>query len=144
MGALALNPQEPQGPPLIDLACLSEEGDVQVLLAGIRLARKIVAAPAFDPFRGAEFLPGAALQEEEALRQYLREFATTIYHPVGSCKMGRDPMAVVDEATAGAWPRRAARGRRLHHAAHHQRQHQRRLHDDWREGRAMILAEDAP
>ena len=97
VGALALNPQEPQGPPLIDLACLSEEGDVQVLLAGIRLARKIVGAPAFDPFRGAEFLPGAALQEEEALRQYLRDFATTIYHPVGSCKMGRDPMAVVDE-----------------------------------------------
>ncbi len=97
VGALALDPDNPQGPPLIDLACLTDERDLQVLLAGVRLAREIVAAPAFDRYRGEEFLPGAEVQDEAGLRHFLREFATTIYHPVGSCKMGQDEQAVVDE-----------------------------------------------
>lgn len=96
IGALELNPEQPDGPPLIDLACLSDERDVQVLLTGMRLAREIVAAPAFDAWRGEEHLPGAAVQDDAGLRHYLREFATTIYHPAGSCKMGQDALAVVD------------------------------------------------
>ncbi len=97
IGALELDAQQPEGPPSIDLACLTDERDVQVLLSGVRLAREIVAAPAFDRYRGAEFLPGTQVQDDAGLRHFIREYATTIYHPVGSCKMGQDALAVVDE-----------------------------------------------
>jgi len=68
-----------------------------VLLAGLKLGRALAAAPAFDAYRGAEFLPGASVTSDAALIHFIREFATTIYHPAGSCKMGQDKLAVVDE-----------------------------------------------
>ena len=97
VGELKLLSSDPFAPPSIDFACLEEDDDVHVLLEGIKLGRKIAAAAPFDPYRGAEFLPGEQVRADDALIHYIREFATTIYHPVGSCKMGRDPLAVVDE-----------------------------------------------
>ncbi len=97
VGRLELQSPDPMTPPLIDFACLSHDDDVQVLLAGIKLGREIASASAFDRYRGDEFLPGADVASDDALIQFIRDFATTIYHPAGSCKMGRDRMAVVDD-----------------------------------------------
>ena len=97
VGELRLLSSDPFAPPSIDFACLEEDEDVNVLLAGLKLGRRIAAAAPLDGYRGAEFLPGAHVTADEELVHFIREFATTIYHPAGSCKMGRDPMAVVDE-----------------------------------------------
>jgi choline dehydrogenase len=83
--------------PAIRPNYLSKQGDVATLLAGIRLARRLVAAPAFDPYRGEEVLPGADQQTDEALIGFIRDKAETLYHPVGTCRMGGDPMGVVDD-----------------------------------------------
>ena len=82
---------------MIDFACLSHADDVGVLLAGVKLARQIAQTSAFDAYRGAEFLPGAQVVADAELIQFIREFATTIYHPACTCKMGDDRLAVVDE-----------------------------------------------
>jgi choline dehydrogenase len=97
VGELKLASKDPFASPAIDFACLREDSDVQVLLDGIKLGRKIAAAAPFAPYRGAEFLPGAHVTADDELIHYIREFATTIYHPACSCRMGRDPLAVVDE-----------------------------------------------
>ena len=97
VGELKLQSSNPLAAPLIDFACLRDADDVEVLLAGVKLGRKIAKARAFDDYRGAEFLPGETVADDEALVDFIREFATTIYHPAGSCKMGRDAMAVVDD-----------------------------------------------
>ncbi len=97
IGELKLQSNDPLAPPLIDFACLTDEADVQVLLEGVKIARRIVATPAFDDYRGDEFLPGADVQSDEDLIDYIRNFATTIYHPVGTCKMGHDQRAVVND-----------------------------------------------
>jgi choline dehydrogenase len=67
------------------------------MVAGLRLARDIMAQPAFDPYRDVEVAPGAGAKSDEALEAYVRAHAESIYHPVGSCKMGTDGLAVVDE-----------------------------------------------
>ena len=66
------------------------------LVAGLRLARKIGAAQAFDPFRGEEQHPGDRLTTDDDLRAHVRATAELLYHPCGTCKMGKDDLAVVD------------------------------------------------
>ena len=58
--------------------------------------RRLLHHRLFDEFRGAEIAPGAGVQSDEALVAYIRNTASTMWHPVGTCKMGTDPMAVVD------------------------------------------------
>jgi choline dehydrogenase len=70
---------------------------LETLLAGVKTCRKILAARAFDGYRGEELFPGEAVQSDDELREFIRRRAETIYHPVGACKMGRDPLAVVDD-----------------------------------------------
>jgi len=70
--------------------------DVATFLDGIRLARELAQARAFDKFRGAEVCPGTQVRSDEEFIQYLRGGLETLYHPVGTCKMGSDPLAVVD------------------------------------------------
>ncbi len=97
VGELRLRSADPMAAPLIDFACLEDEADVAVLLEGLKLGRRLAAATAFDGLRGDEFLPGADVIGDAELIHFIREFATTIYHPAGSCKMGGDELAVVDE-----------------------------------------------
>ncbi len=97
VGVLRLQSADPCAPPLIDPACLQEAGDLQVLLAGLRLARRIASMPAFNTWRGAEFLPGPDVRSESEMIAYICNQASTVYHPVGTCKMGQDALAVVDE-----------------------------------------------
>jgi choline dehydrogenase-like flavoprotein len=65
------------------------------LVEGLKLVRRIARAAAFDGFRGEEFLPGEKVQTDEEIADYIRQFVETVYHPVGTCKMGSDPLGVV-------------------------------------------------
>ena len=96
-GYLALHSTDPRDPPLLQPNYLSHPDDLETLLAGVKTCRKILAASAFDGYRGEEIFPGAALQSDDALREFIRRRAETIYHPAGTCKMGDDPLAVVDD-----------------------------------------------
>jgi choline dehydrogenase len=75
---------------------LSHPDDMEHMVKGVKLARKVLAAPAFDRYRGAELRPEPGCVTDDDIRGFIRRHAGTIYHPVGTCKMGRDPMAVVD------------------------------------------------
>ena len=75
---------------------LSDPADIQVLLAGMRLTRQIFAAPAIAAHSVVETVPGPDVQSDAALTQYFKDFGNTIYHPVGTCRMGEGPAAVVD------------------------------------------------
>jgi choline dehydrogenase len=99
-GRIRLRTADPLAPPAIQPNYFAEEYDRRVLREGVRLARRLAAARAFAPCRGEEFLPGENVQSNEALTEYLRGKAETLYHPVGTCKMGppSDPRAVVDAA----------------------------------------------
>ena len=66
------------------------------LTEGIKVARSILASPVFDPVRGPEILPGPGVNSDAEILAYLRAEALTVYHPVGTAKMGTDDMAVVD------------------------------------------------
>jgi choline dehydrogenase len=85
--------------PVIAPNYLSTDEDRKVAADSIRLTRRIVASPALAPYRPEEWLPGPAFQTDEALAEAAGNIGTTIFHPVGTCKMGRadDPMAVVDQ-----------------------------------------------
>jgi choline dehydrogenase len=67
------------------------------MVAAFRRVREMFAAPALDRYRGREFLPGAQVQSDEEILAYVRAEAQSVYHPVGTCRMGRDDEAVVDE-----------------------------------------------
>jgi choline dehydrogenase-like flavoprotein len=82
--------------PVIDPRFLSEPEDVTVLMRGVKLARRILNAPAFAPYRKEELNPGTDVRDDRALEKAIRAGAATAYHPVGTCKMGIDPLAVVD------------------------------------------------
>ncbi len=81
---------------IIDHQLLAHEQDRKTLVEAVKKAREILAAPAFDSIRGREMAPGQPVQSDEQILEYLRNSALTVYHPVGTCKMGIDDMAVVD------------------------------------------------
>jgi choline dehydrogenase-like flavoprotein len=83
-------------PPAIRPNYFSAESDLAVAAKAIRLTRRIAARPAFARFRPEEYRPGPAFQTEAELRQAAGDIGTTIFHPVGTCRMGADPVAVVD------------------------------------------------
>jgi choline dehydrogenase-like flavoprotein len=95
-GTVKLASADPFAAPLIDPNYFAEEYDRRISIGGFRLAREIMAQPAFRPFLRAERLPGPEVQSDAELMAYARQHGKTDYHPVGSCKMGIDPMAVVD------------------------------------------------
>ena len=95
-GFIALRSPDPLEHPVIQPCYLSSESDLQVLLEGINLCRKVGQTSAFDRFRGKELYPGPEMHGDAAIIDYIREVAVTADHPVGTCKMGSDPQAVVD------------------------------------------------
>ena len=93
-GRVGLQSADPRAAPRIDPAFLAEADDLATLVAGVRRAREIMDGAPLAPHRGAElFTEGAG---EEALVAQIRRRADTIYHPVGTCRMGADTMSVVD------------------------------------------------
>lgn len=95
-GHLALHSTDPFIAPKIQPNYLAAERDVSTLMQGVKLARRIANASAFTPYRGEEVWPGKDAKTDEALTAFLRATTETLYHPVGTCKMGTDAMAVVD------------------------------------------------
>jgi len=97
-GWLELASADPAAKPRIHAQYLSDPGgdDVATLVEAVRAARAILAQTAFDPYRGAELFPGVDASSDEAIAAFVRRKAETIYHPVGTCRMGRDSTSVVD------------------------------------------------
>ncbi len=95
-GFIALKSTNPNDAPLIQPNSLSAESDLRTLREGVKIARRVVAQPAFDAYRGEELNPGPSVQSNEDIDQFIRNTAITIYHPVGTAKMGKDASAVVD------------------------------------------------
>jgi choline dehydrogenase-like flavoprotein len=93
-GSVRLNSADPRDPPRIDPNFLAADADVDTLLAGIRIAREIMDGAPLDRHRGAEMFAGGNSDSE--LVERMRRRADTIYHPVGTCRMGHDEFAVVD------------------------------------------------
>ncbi|MHC5775974.1 GMC family oxidoreductase [Nostoc sp.] len=96
IGSVGLRSPEPKDTPMLQMNYLQSEADVQKLVEGIKLIRQVFQSSVFDEFRGEEIAPGAEVQSDEALVAYIRNNCSTVWHPVGTCKMGTDPMAVVD------------------------------------------------
>src|ERR1044071_972141 len=97
-GTIRLKSKNPKEHPLIDANYLAERRDLDTLIDGVKMGRDIFAQNGFDPYRAEEFAPGAAVKTDAEIEQWIRAKCETIYHPVGTCKMGpaSDPMAVVD------------------------------------------------
>jgi choline dehydrogenase len=87
---------DPMEDPAITPAYLTDENDVNVLVAGVEMTRKIFNAPALKEVSLGESAPGPDVRSRDEIRQFTREHGGTIHHPVGTCKMGEDPAAVVD------------------------------------------------
>ena len=96
-GTVSLASADPAAAPVIDPQFYSEGEDLDVLLRGLKEGRRIVHAEAFKKYRPSERMPGETVQSDDELKEYVRNFGGTIFHPVGTCKMGQDEMAVVDE-----------------------------------------------
>jgi choline dehydrogenase-like flavoprotein len=95
-GMVTLNGPEPDAHPCIDPRYLSDAADLATLVAGFKAARRILRARAFDRYRGEELSPGPSVQTDGEIEAFIRQQAETIYHPVGTCRMGADAAAVVD------------------------------------------------
>ena len=97
-GGVTLRSAEPTAAPAIDFRLLSDPDgfDARALIAGARLARRIAAAPPLAGDIIDEVRPGATVESEGELLRALGEELQTVYHPVGTCRMGSDPQAVVD------------------------------------------------
>lgn len=95
-GAVWLKSADPSAPPAIDPAFLKDERDMDTLVRGAKMMTQILEAPAFDAIRGKPFY-NAGTTDTEELKADIRARADTQYHPVGTCKMGHDKMAVVDD-----------------------------------------------
>jgi choline dehydrogenase len=95
-GSIHVGSSNPTEHPTIKANYLEAEIDQETTVASLRFARRIFQASALDPYRGSELAPGADVQSYDELLAYAQETGSSIYHPVGTCKMGRDSQAVVD------------------------------------------------
>lgn len=95
-GTVRLADANPASQPLIDPNYLSDPDDMRMAVAGLRLAREVMSSPSMRPYIKGERMPGSAMQTDKDLEAYVRQWAKTDYHPVGTCKMGTDDLAVVD------------------------------------------------
>jgi choline dehydrogenase len=96
-GHLHITSAKASDPPMILANYLAEETDRQATLDGMKLARKIAEQPAFKQHLKREVVPGPGTQTDEELLAVAKEKGTTVFHPCGTCKMGSDPTAVVDQ-----------------------------------------------
>jgi choline dehydrogenase len=92
---VTLRSDDPEMPPVIRMNYLQSDADVRVQLAAIKLCRELTATQSFSKLITKEALPGADRTQAEQI-EYIRSHASTIWHPIGTCKMGYDRMAVVD------------------------------------------------
>lgn len=95
-GNISLRSANPLVAPAIRANYLSTDADLRTMIEGVRLSRRLAHAKAFDSYRGEELHPGPAAKSDDDIVEFLRNELETLYHPVGTCKMGNDSLAVVD------------------------------------------------
>ena len=96
-GSIHLKSTDPMADPAIRPNFLAEELDRQTVVAGMRIARKVMGNAAMDKYRAFEMNPGPKVQTDAEWLEFARNNGQTTYHVIGTCKMGSDPMAVVDD-----------------------------------------------
>ncbi len=99
IGHLALRSADPGQHPLIEPNYLATEGDREEMRDSVKLTREIFAQNALDPYRGEEVSPGPDVRSDAEIDAFVRAKADSAYHPSCTCKMGSDPMSVVDGET---------------------------------------------
>ncbi|GAA0740478.1 MULTISPECIES: GMC family oxidoreductase [Sphingomonas] len=97
-GRIGLKSRDPLDDPLIDPAYLSAPEDIETMVSAVRIGRQILSAPSIATFSKRELVPGSSIESEADIIADIRHRAETIYHPVGTCRMGRDQQSVVDPA----------------------------------------------
>jgi len=95
-GTVTLKSADPEDPPSIDPQFYSQEPDLDKLLWGLKECRRIIHGDVFNQYQPTETNPGQAVQTDKELKEYILNSAGTIFHPVGTCKMGNGNHAVVD------------------------------------------------
>jgi choline dehydrogenase len=96
-GSLRIRSADPAAPPEIRVNYLSTETDRAANVEGLKILRKILSAPALKPYVIEEVDPGARVVSDAELLNFCRARGSTIYHPTSTCRMGNDPLAVVDQ-----------------------------------------------
>ncbi len=95
-GQITLRSKNPHEHPKIEANYLSAPDDLGLMLAGFKLQRQIFGAKVFDHYRASEVFPGEDVNTDQEIIEFIRNKAESIYHPIGTCKMGNDSMAVVN------------------------------------------------
>jgi len=95
-GAIKIRSSDPRDLPLIYPNYLTTDNDLETMVRGFRLIRQVAEAPSIARYNDEEVIPGSTVSSDEDIREYIRLKGGTIFHPAGTCKMGSDPMAVVD------------------------------------------------
>ena len=95
-GAVTLKSGDPKAHPAMQFNYLSTDHDRAMMLAGMKLTRRLAATPAFAPYVAEEYKPGPAVRSDEEVLGYVRSAGTTGFHPCGTCRMGEDQRSVVD------------------------------------------------
>jgi choline dehydrogenase-like flavoprotein len=95
-GSVTLQSPDPRTAPAIDPNFFSDPGDIQTILSGLRLAERILGAPAFERLKSWRILPAPEVQSDEAWLDFIRKTCVTVHHPSGTCRMGSSPDTVVD------------------------------------------------
>ena len=96
-GSIHVTSKSPRTPPAVRFNFMTAQLDRDVTVEAMRITRRIMTAPAMRGVATDEIAPGANIQSDDELLDWIRKNAETTYHPVGTCKMGSDPMAVVDD-----------------------------------------------
>ncbi|HSO08222.1 MAG TPA: GMC oxidoreductase, partial [Pelomicrobium sp.] len=96
-GYVRIKSKDPQEPPSMQPNYLSTELDARCAVESLRYARRLARTRALEPYLGEEYRPGDAAASDDELLDFARQYGATIFHPSGTCKMGADPMAVVDD-----------------------------------------------
>jgi choline dehydrogenase len=95
-GHIHITSADPLRPPAINFNFLSSPIDAELTVRAVRIACSVMHAPAMAPLKVTEIAPGNQRTSDDAILDWVKQAAETTYHPVGTCKMGADPMAVVD------------------------------------------------
>jgi choline dehydrogenase len=95
-GSIHIQSPDPSAQPAINFNFLDAEIDREAMIGGVNWVRRIVEAGAMDDLREDEIMPGPDIQGDDNILSWIHATAETAYHPIGTCKMGIDPLAVVD------------------------------------------------
>ena len=97
LGSIHIRSAEPEAQPAIRFNFMADQIDRDAMVAGFKMMRRIVGAAPMEGIRGEEYSPGKDVDTDEAIEAWIRQNSETAYHPIGTCRMGQGPNAVVDD-----------------------------------------------